>query len=199
MTVERFTQALAALLPTGYAWPRDPSSVLMRVLRGVAGSFAQLHAFSDATAAEWWPHWTRTRLAEWEAAVGLPDPCFGADQLFDDRQRRVVAKLRGPTGAYVDSSPAAPGAIEAICRSAGYEASVHYHTPFRAGRDRVARRLGQLDGRLYVHISVVTRPFRVGNRVGARLATRPPEVAQLACFLERCVPARYALQIVLVS
>ncbi|URI11049.1 DUF2313 domain-containing protein [Aquincola tertiaricarbonis] len=196
-SADRFSQALQHLLPQGYAWPRDPSSVLMRLLRGMAASFAELHDYTAHTAGEWLPHATRTRLEEWEAATGLPDPCFGPLQTYADRQARLVAKLRGPTGAYDDSSPAAPGAIEAFCQSMGFDAEVRYNTPFRAGRDRVGRRLGQLDGRLYVLVPVADIPFRVGRqRVGARLVQRPPGLAEMACSLEKIVPARYALNIV---
>jgi hypothetical protein len=42
--MNKFWQALATLLPTGYAWPREPSSTLMRVLLGVALAFDNLSA-----------------------------------------------------------------------------------------------------------------------------------------------------------
>lgn len=195
--MDKFQQSLAQLLPQGYAWPRDPQSTLMRLLGGVAASFAELDKVITQTTVEWLPHATKARLGEWEDAVGLPDQCFGADQTVDARRGRVLSRLRGPSGVYPDSSPASLGAIEAICTNLGYPAVAAYNHPFRCGRDRVGRRLGQLDGKLYVRMTAESTPFRVGhNRVGDRLVTRPAEVTQLACYLKNYAPARYQLNVI---
>lgn len=191
-SADRFSQALQHLLPQGYAWPRDPSSVLMRLLRGMAASFAELHDYTDYTAGEWLPHATKARLAEWEDAVGLPDQCFGNDQTVNARRGRVLSRLRGPSGYYSDSSPASPGAIEAICSNLGIPGFVRYNHPFRCGRDRVGRRVGQLNGQLQVILPATSEPFRVGsNRVGDRLAQRPLGAVELSCYLDRYIPARF--------
>lgn len=197
MTMDKFQQSLAQLLPQGYAWPRDPQSTLMRLLGGMAGSFAELDAVTTQTTVEWLPHATKARLAEWEYAVGLPDQCFGSDQTAAARRGRVLSRLRGPSGHYADSSPASLGALETICTNLGYPAVAAYNHPFRVGRDRISRRLGQLDGRLYVRVKVQSKPFRVGvNRVGDRLVARPADVAQVACYLKNYAPARYQLNVI---
>jgi uncharacterized protein YmfQ (DUF2313 family) len=195
----RFTQALAALMPPGFAWPRQADTVWMRVLGGLAGAFEEHHSWTQQATLEWLPHATHTRLEEWEEATGLPDPCFGPTQTMEARRGRLLARLRGPSGAYPDSSPAAIEAIKTICANLGYVADVHYNTYFRVGRDRVGRRLGANDGHLYVLISAPAEPFRVGaNRVGERLVIRPPSVPEFACALEKYVPARYALDVIFV-
>lgn len=195
--IEKFVQALACLLPTGYAWPRDPDSVLMRVLRGMAASFAALHDFSAKTLQQWQPHLTGQRLAEWEDATGLPNVCFGTEQSADKRRAVLLAKLRGPQGAYTDSSPASPGGIEAICATLGYEASVSYNTPFRVGRNRCGERLGALDGKLYVRVTTQNTLLRVGSgRAGQRLIERTLTNAELECYLRAVVPARFELVVV---
>lgn len=192
--LDKLTQALAALLPTGYAWPRAPRSVLMAVLRSIGASFAELHRFIDATAGQWLPHRTTLRLPEWEAACGLPDPCFGPDQTEADRRAVLLAKLRGVRLPYTDSSPAAPGVIVALCAELGYVASVTYNTPFRVGLNRVGQRLGALDGQLYVRVATAINPFRAGtNRVGDRLQTTPKDLFLLQCYLRKILPARYAV------
>lgn len=194
--MEKFLQALSYLLPTGFAWPRDPDSTLMRVLRGIAGTFDELHQFTTATVAQWQPHTSVTRLAEWEEATGLPDTCFGPDQTEAQRRKMLLARLRGFQPYYPDSSPAAPGSIEAMCAAVGYTVSVFYNVPFRVGRNHVGDRLGALNGILYVRVSVGLEPFRVGlNRVGDRLVRTEQDLTPLLCYLRRIVPARYAIDV----
>lgn len=195
--MDKFYQALASLLPSGFAWPRDPNSVWMRLVAAMAAALAELHDFTHQAVREWLPQSTRTRLPEWEAATALPDPCFGATQTTEERRARLLARLRGPQGFYTDSSPAAPGAIAQICANMGFAAQVQYNTPFRCGRDRVGRRLGLLNGKLYIVLTVQNTPFRCGrNRVGERLVTRPPGTQELACALEKYIPARFSLNLI---
>ena len=112
--MDKFAQALQALLPTGFAWPRHPKSVLMRVLRGVAAAHAELYQFILATAAQWLPHRTTLRLREWEEACGLPDACFGPGQTEAERRAVLLARLRA--GAAIDPI--------AAYRASGYRARV---------------------------------------------------------------------------
>ena len=116
---QRFAQALAYLLPPGAAWPRDPSSVWMRVIFGLAAALDELHRFTHQAVAQWQPHSTGTRLVEWEEATGLPDGCFGVTQTVEQRQARLLARLRGFQGAYPDSSPAALAGLEAFAAALG--------------------------------------------------------------------------------
>lgn len=195
-SVESFVESLSDLLPEGFAWPRDPSSVLMRTIRGIAGSFEELHRFTHATVAQWQPYTTTLRMGEWELACGLPDVCFGAGQDFQQRRSLLLRTLRGVDLPYEDSSPAAPAVLEAMCAELGIEAVVTYNTPYRVGRDRVGRRLGLLNGKLYVSSQVLVPRFRVGvNRVGQRLVPGTNTEAQLLCYLRRVAPARFELNV----
>jgi uncharacterized protein YmfQ (DUF2313 family) len=197
--MDKFWQALASLLPSGFAWPRDPNSTLMRVMRALAVSFHELHEFTRLTVGQWQPHQTITRLAEWEEATGLPDACFGTSQSEDPRRKMLLSRLRGPVLEYTDSSPASPGALVAICAWLGYEATVQYNTPFRCGVHRVGQRLGALDGKLYVTVTLQSTYFRVGvSRVGDRLLQGLLNGGELACYLRRVVPARYQINVIFV-
>lgn len=199
MSAEKFYQSLTYLVPTGFAWPRDSNTTLMRTLRGVAGSFSELHDWTLNTAADWLPHRTRNRLAEWEQATGLPDVCFGPLQTMDARRGHLLSRLRGPSGFYADSSPAALGAIVAVIANMGFTATAHYNTRFRCRRDRVGRRLGRNDGKLYVLMAMDGLTLRVGTgRAGDRLIERSPAVVEMACALERYVPARFELNVVFI-
>ncbi len=193
----RFAQALACLLPTGWAWPRDLASVWMRLIAADAAGLQEHHDLVQQATQEWLPHATRTRLEEWEEATGLPDACQAAGQTYEARRAAVLARLRGHLGYYTDSSPAALANIEAVCAALGLTATVHRNWPFRVGRNRCGDRLGANDGKLYLVVAGTDEPFRVGrDRVGMRLVARPAGVVELACALEAMVPARYELVVV---
>lgn len=192
--MDKFWQAIVALLPTGFAWPRNPLSTLMRVMRGLAGSFSEHHEFARLTANQWQPHQTITRLAEWEECTGLPDACFGVDQDIDTRRKLLLARLRGPSLQYADSSPAATGSLQSICTWLGYpQVTVKYSTPFRVGA-YCGQTLGQLDGKLWFVITIPSPAFRVGtSKVGERLLKGSLNGADLVCYLNRVVPSRYSI------
>lgn len=198
-TANGLYDSITALLPTGYAWPRDPDSVLMRVMHGIAQSHADLVEFTQATVRQWQPHTSTLRLGEWEKACGLPDLCFGAVQEESLRRAMLLRKLRGPVLHFDNSSPGSPDALERVCEELGYDVTVRYNLPARVGRDRVGRRLGALDGQLYFTATVGVLPARVGvSRVGDRLASFTQDPAPLACYLRHVVPARFVINLVLV-
>lgn len=196
MSADQFHESLAGLLPQGYAWPRDPNSVLMRL---VASEAAELDEHTEAVHAmvgQWQPHTAVARLAEWEAACGLPDECLGTAQTEAQRRTALLRTLRGPSLPLDDSSAAAPAVIEAACAEVGFTASVRYNKPFRVGA-RVGQRLGALDGRIYITVTSTSEPFRVGrNRVGDRLVKRDLVQADLLCYLQRLVPARFSINLI---
>lgn len=186
-------QALHALLPPGAAWPRDPGSTQARVVVGLAASVAELDDWITAAVHDWQPHTVGLRLGEWEYSAGLPDSCASAEQSVRERRQRLLARLRGPTLTYADSSPAALGALTLLCQELGLTVELRYNTPARVGRDRCGARLGQLDGRLHVLIESRSRPARVSRAVcGDRLMDRPPVVGELGCLLDRFIPARFS-------
>lgn len=199
-TPEVFRQALSYLLPQGYAWPRDPGSVWMMLLQGDAALLAEHHQVVQQAAAQWLPQLTNTRLEEWEEACGLPDPCFGPLQTYEARRAAVLARLRGFLGAYADSSPASLGSIQRYIANLGFAATISYGMPFRVGRNRCGDRLGATGhGTLNVTVNAPSLPLRVGaGRVGQRLIQRPPGVGELVCSLAGVVPARFAINVVLI-
>ena len=100
--------------------------------------------------------------------------------------------MRGLQLPYTDSSPVAPGVLEAICLEIGYSVRGVYNTPFRVGCNEVGDRLGALDGQLYVFVKTAVEPFRVGlGEVGDRLVSTEKDLWQLLCFLRKVAPARY--------
>lgn len=178
----RFRAALPWLLPTGPAWPRDADSVLMAAMRGLADAFGELQDVTEQAVREWQPHTTQQRLAEWEEACGLPDPCWDASTDLEVRRAAVLVRLQGAPRAYPDSSPAAPAALEALCATLGVTAAAVVNYPFRVGQG-VGNRLGR-NGWLYVVVD------------GSWTSLEQAQWTQrITCALEAVVPARYAIHV----
>ena len=193
---DQFYESLQGLLPQGFAWPRHPDSTWMRLLRSEANELAQHTEDAHAMVRQWNPHTTAARLAEWEESCGLPDKCLGPDQTEAERRQTLLRTLRGLPLPYGDSCVAAPEVIQAECARLGYDVTVRYNWPMRVGDD-VGYELGALNGQLHIIVSASSEPMRVGSgRVGDRLVERDLPASNLACVLQRIVPARFFINLV---
>jgi uncharacterized protein YmfQ (DUF2313 family) len=196
--MDKFLQALAHLLPPGFAYPRKLQSAVMRWLAAWADVLREHHDFTEQAVQQWLPHRTCSRLEEWEEALGLPDPCFGDDQDIEQRRTNMLGRLRGDLDlAYDDSSAESIGAMKAYLARFGYQVEIWYSTPFRVGRNRVGNRLGALSGVLNVRVLYLCEPFRVGsNRVGQRLRICTQDGTEIECLLNRIAPARFQINVI---
>lgn len=95
---EEYRDALAALLPTGAAWPRDPQSVLMRFLASLSAELQRVDARAAQLLAETDPTSTTEMLADWERVVGLPDPCVTLAQTVAERRLALEGRLTAVGG-----------------------------------------------------------------------------------------------------
>lgn len=133
-----YADALAALLPTGPAWPRQADSVLMRVVEGFAqiwGSPVDSRA-ADLLERETDPRFTLEMLSDWERNWGLPDPCFfydGGD--IAGRRKTLLRKMTiegGQSRAFFIN----------VAADLGYTIRIREYSPFMVG---VSRCGGTLD------------------------------------------------------
>lgn len=95
---DEYRDGLAALLPDGAAWPREPGSVLMRVLRALAAELERIDARAAQLLAETDPAATTELLADWERVVGLPDPCVTQAQTVAERRLALEGRLTSVGG-----------------------------------------------------------------------------------------------------
>lgn len=95
MTNEEHTDALAANLPSGRVWvPKmQPGSNLRAFLRGFAPTFGAMDSALERFEAQSIPTETDDYLAEWEAALGIPDPCVPLEEDPVKRRRNIAIKL----------------------------------------------------------------------------------------------------------
>jgi len=90
-----YTTALSNLLPTGLAWPRQASSLLMQVVSGLAkvwGAWVDRRA-ADLLELETDPRKTTELLPDWERNWGLPEECFAETFTIEQRRAQLLLKM----------------------------------------------------------------------------------------------------------
>lgn len=141
-----FLAALQALLPRGRAWPRGDDSNLTALLRGLAAAWAAAHTRQGELLQDGFPASTLELLPEWEATLGLPDPCAGPAPIESQRRAQVIARFAyqgGQSIAYFTALAAALGGTITIAE----------YAPSRANIDSA---MGPLRGDAWAHIWQVT-------------------------------------------
>lgn len=131
-----FLAALQALLPRGKAWPRDPDAVQTEVADALSPTYARQSAASNGLLLDSPPFQLDQMLPEWEATLGLPDPCAGEAQSHAQRVSQVLAKLSGPGGQSV-------AYFIQLAALLGYaNCTITTYAPFRCGRSDCGDPLG---------------------------------------------------------
>jgi uncharacterized protein YmfQ (DUF2313 family) len=121
-----YREALLALLPRGRVWPKEPGSTHYRLMDGFAPTFERLDRRAQELLFDLFPANTVELLPEWEATLGLPDPCDGEEQTLEQRRNQVLIRLfegGGQSKTY----------YLAVLARLGYEdAEIREYAPFRA-------------------------------------------------------------------
>jgi len=118
--------AIQALLPRGRAWSRDPATTLTAVLDGWARAYARVDARQTNLLIDAFPTAAVELLPEWEATLGLPDPCLGPLPTLQQRQAQVRARLVAMGGQSIPY-------LTTVAASLGFPVSITEFAPFRAG------------------------------------------------------------------
>ncbi len=189
--------SILALLPRGTAWGTpddatpDPQRLMSRYWAALAEVMADHYGRLHQVKAESTSVTLVASLEDWETELGLPDPCYGANQSVETRLRAVRAKVMAQQVDSLDD-------IECLATALGYTAlAERAGLPFRVG-SRVGDRLGDPDGACWVVLTISSLgpsvPFRAGNnRVGDRLLDFP-QASDLECILEAAKPAEWMIR-----
>jgi uncharacterized protein YmfQ (DUF2313 family) len=121
MTADQYQAQLVSLLPSGSAWPRDPTSLLGQVLLAQGAGLATLDARTDDLVDEADPRTCSELLADWERVAGLPDTCAASAGSIQERHAALVTRLTNAGGQ-------SPAYFIALAASLGYTVTI---TEFR--------------------------------------------------------------------
>jgi uncharacterized protein YmfQ (DUF2313 family) len=119
--------AIRYLMPTGRVWPAYTDTTQQQVVEALAptpqrASARALNLLTDA-----FPPTADELLPEWEASLGLPDPCAGESPTVALRQAQVTARFTaggGQSTAYFVN----------FAKTLGYDITITQFSPSRFGR-----------------------------------------------------------------
>ncbi len=188
-SAEDFTRALQALLPRGRVWPREEDTEQTTTLKGLAPSCERLNARANNLLIDGFPASTLELLPEWEATLGLPDPCAGEAATLQQRRNQVVARFIAGGGQSI------PYFID-FAADLGYSITITQYAPFRAGHSHAGDPCGSEDWfftwAVNAPLNTITY-FRAGqSTAGEPLASWGNDV--LECELNAIKPAHTILQ-----
>lgn len=186
-TAADFAGEFLALLPEGPMWPRDADAPMVQFIGALTPTYERICARDANLLVDAFPVQPVELLSEWEATLGLPDPCAGEVPTLQVRQQQVAARFianGGQSQAY----------FVALAAALGYPITITQFTAFRCGQT-----LGQpLNGIGWAYAWQINAPtfvvdyFLLGhNECGDPLALWGNGVLQ--CELERLAPAHTVL------
>lgn len=88
-----YAGALAKLMPRGRIWRGDPGSNLQALLASLAPTYTRSTQAAAQVLVDADPATTVNLLDEWEASLGLPDPCTAPSPSLQQRRAAVRAKF----------------------------------------------------------------------------------------------------------
>lgn len=124
-----YARQMRAMLPRGRLFQRDDDTVQFSLMLALSHTWDRFTARSNNLLVDAFPATTLELLPEWEATLGLPDPCAGPSPTVEARRAQVVARFAaegGQSRAYYVSFAAA----------LGYTIDIQNFAPFRAGQSR---------------------------------------------------------------
>lgn len=171
-------------MPRGKVWPKDSDAVQTKTLAGLATPFQQHNDRANYLLVDAFPPTAEELLPEWEATLGLPDPCAGPQPSIAQRQAQVLARFAGVGGQ-------SPGYFISYAAKLGYTVTIKQYKPFRMGQSSMGDQLGGSEWAFVwdvdAPLNTITR-FAMGqSAMGDPLAAWGNQV--LECELSTYAPA----------
>jgi uncharacterized protein YmfQ (DUF2313 family) len=152
-------------------------------------TWARLDARSENLIVDAFPCSTSELLPEWEATLGLPDPCTGEVGTIQERTAAVCTKFSARGGQSI-------AYFVALAASLGFDITIQQYAPFRVDLNRVGDPLYGEDWAYAWQVTVNTTQgityFRVGESTcGEPLASWGSTL--LECMIQQYAPAHTVL------
>ncbi|KWN77054.1 YmfQ family protein [Burkholderia stagnalis] len=126
LTSADYLRAFQALMPRGRVWPTDSDAEQTQVLAGLTKIYARNTERANQLLVDAFPGTTYELLPEWEATLGLPDPCAGPTPTIQQRRNQVIARLSNSGGQSI-------AYFINFAAQLGYTVTIKQYTQARAG------------------------------------------------------------------
>lgn|SRR4051812_27937106 len=190
-SAKEYAQQFQRLLPRGRVWHRGLPLVQDADIEILMPTWARLQDRLNDLIGEIFPCSLNPPelLSEWEATLGLPDPCIGELHSLQERINAVCVKFTARGGQSKEY-------FIAVARSIGIEITIEEFAPFRVGINRTGE---PLYGEAWAHTwrVHVTRLDIFYFRTGVSVAGDPLRSwgnKLLECILTALKPAHTVLQ-----
>lgn len=173
------------LLPRGRIWHRGWGTVQAEQLLTLMPTWARIHASANALVGDVFPCSTVGMLPEWEASLGLPDPCTGPLPTIQQRTAAVCGKFAARGGQSREY-------FIHLAASLGYQIEINTFKPFYASQGRAGDRLYDEAWAFAWQVTVLASDTITYFRVGESAAGEPLEDwghNLLECELSNYAPA----------
>lgn len=121
-----YAVAALGLMPRGRIWPQEPGSVQESVRKAIGKTFERSDGAASMLLDSSLPGQLTPLLPEWEATLGLPDPCAGSSPTFAQRCNQV-------RGRFVNAGGQSRQHFIEFAAALGFAISITNYAPCRAG------------------------------------------------------------------
>lgn len=187
-SADAYRQQLAALLPVGLPWQRDPDTLLQRLLLAWGDELARVDARAAVLLDEAIPSATAELLADWERACGLPGPCLPLGGTVALRRAALVMRIIADGGQ-------TPAFYIALAAALGFTITITEYAPTRLDARLDVPLRGEDAAHCWaVHCNAVGSVgyFGVSDRLDVPLSYWPVATV-LECMLRKLAPAHTTL------
>jgi uncharacterized protein YmfQ (DUF2313 family) len=186
-TPEDFQAELLGLMPPGSAISKDPESVNGRLMLAIGDGLSEIDALTELLVEEADPRKTMQLLPDWEAAVGLPDPCAGPAPTIQARRAQLIARLTAEGGQSIDI-------LEAYMAALGYQVTIQNFHPFTPGISAVGDPRSPVCDTSWRFVFQVNAPLNTVTYFTPGVSAFPEPLASwgnavLECEMRRIAPA----------
>lgn len=179
---EDYGRLLLQLLPQGFAWTKDPGSILEALLTGLGDGLAEVERRGCDLLEELDPRATEELLEDWERNFGLPSKCTGRLETLELRRQAILFRLTAIGGQ-------SPAYLVAVAAQLGFEITIEEHWPSTCE----GLCTDPLNGPDWIHVFTVhARPDVAQESTCEGLCTEPLRVwnnAVLECAIAEVKPA----------
>ena len=186
-TAASYVEMLFAILPRGWAWPRDFGTVLRELLTALAQELARVANRIYDLVIEQNTLTTSEMLTDHETDLGIPDECIDLEDTTEERRRYANAKLTSVGGqskiAFIE-----------LADSLGYDVTIDEFSPAIVGVAGIGDYISDPDRAFFywrVNVNTFGRIIyaAVGDSVIGDLMSEYFGVPELECIFNKFKPA----------